>query len=137
MKLLLDTCVVSEVQKPNADAFVSQFISSRHPEDLFLCVITLGEHQKGISLLPAGQKRRGLEIWSVLLQDDYANRILPIDREVALIWGELSARDRNLPVPDGLIAATALRHGMGVVTRNTKDFRSTGVVLINPWQGTE
>ena len=117
--------------------FAAEFISSRHPEHLFLSVITLGEHQKGISLLPAGQERRDLEIWSVLLQGDYAKRILPIDGEVALLWGELAARDRNLPVPDGLIAATALRHGMGVVTRNTKDFRSTGVVLINPWQGAD
>ncbi|MBA2776761.1 MAG: type II toxin-antitoxin system VapC family toxin [Chloroflexia bacterium] len=137
MNLLLDTCVVREIQKPNANAFVAEFISSRHPEHLFLSVITLGQHQKGISLLPAGQKRRDLEIWSVLLQGDYAKRILPIDGEVALLWGELAARDRNLPVPDGLIAATALRHGMGVVTRNTKDFRSTGVVLINPWQGAD
>lgn len=60
-----------------------------------------------------------------------------VDQDVALLWGELSAVDRNLPVPDGLIAATAIRHGFGVVTRNTKDFRATGVILIYPWQGSE
>jgi toxin FitB len=66
------------------------------------------------------------------------DRILPIDHETAVIWGELSARcekqGRPIPAVDGLLAATALRHGLHWMTRNVGDFEQTGVMLLNPWE---
>lgn len=63
----------------------------------------------------------------------FENRILPVDIAVADQWGRLLARHGNIPAVDGLIAATALRHRLTVVTRNEKDFALTGVDLVNPW----
>jgi len=72
------------------------------------------------------------------LERDYASRILPLDREAAHIWGELTAaaqkRGKIVASNDGLIAATAHRHGLHVITRNISDFEPTGAMLINPWE---
>jgi predicted nucleic acid-binding protein len=59
--------------------------------------------------------------------------VRPVDAVVARLWGDLSAAG-SVPAIDGLIAATALRHGLTLVTRNTKDFQTAGVPLLNPWQ---
>jgi len=73
-----------------------------------------------------------------VLEQDYAERILPVDAETARVWGELTAaaraRGKTVSVSDGLIAATALRHGLHVMTRNVSDFIDTGAMLINPWE---
>jgi predicted nucleic acid-binding protein len=66
------------------------------------------------------------------LEADFAERVIPVDRAIARMWGELSAR-QSLPVVDTLIAATALVHGLTVVTRNVADFELVGVALFNPW----
>jgi predicted nucleic acid-binding protein len=137
VRFLLDTNVVSEVTKPNADHNVRAFLGACSPEDVFVSAISLGEMRKGIARLPPGQRRRGLEGWFAEFLTEYGGRILVVDQDVALVWGDLSARDRNLPVPDGLIAATALTNGLTVVTRNVKDFRETGVMLVDPWQGSD
>jgi predicted nucleic acid-binding protein len=67
----------------------------------------------------------------------YADRLLPVDLETSRIWGELTTAarkgGRTVAVGDGLIAATARRHGLHVMTRNTADFESTGVLLLNPF----
>ncbi len=73
------------------------------------------------------------EQWAKELEHTYASRILSIDTEVASIWGVLSAQ-RSRPIVDTLLAATALHHGLTMVTRNTGDVRDTGVPLINPWE---
>lgn len=99
--------------------------------------VTIGELVYGAKRLPVGAKRRDLEAWITSLRQTYAARILPADDETAAIWGELTATvqaaGRLLTPQDGLIAATALRHGLHLMTRNTKDFATTGVLLINPW----
>ena len=73
-----------------------------------------------------------------MLEQDYAERILPVDAETARVWGELTAAAQSggkaVSVSDGLIAATAIRHGLHVMTRNVSDFRDTGAMLINPWE---
>lgn len=137
MKVLLDTCVVSEIQKPDGSQRVKDAVLRCVPDDVFLSVITIGELRNGISLLPQGRKRTALEVWFASLQDTYFDRILSIDMDIARTWGELAAHVRRsgktLASPDGLIAATALRHGMTIMTRNTRDFVSSGVPLIDPW----
>jgi predicted nucleic acid-binding protein len=73
----------------------------------------------------------------VQLEERFAGRILFIDPATAKTWGEVDAKRRRsgrpLPVVDGLLAATALRHGAVLATRNTGDFRDSGVQLVNPW----
>ena len=92
---------------------------------------------KRISLLKESKNKRDLQAWLQALERYYADRILPVDLETSHIWGELTAAAQKagkiVPASDGLIAATARRHGLHVMTRNTEHFAPTGVLLINPW----
>jgi len=137
MRVLLDTNVVSELRRSQADPRVVQRVREIPPQDTYLSAITLGELVYGVTRLPAGKKRRELEAWLIALERSYASGILPVDLETARAWGEVTAlveaKGRSLPPQDGLIAATALRHGLHLMTRNLKDFEGTGVLLINPW----
>ena len=102
-----------------------------------MSVLTVGELVKGISVLDAGKRKDGLSRWLLSIEKEYADRIIPVDAETSRIWGELTAnaqkRGKTVSVPDGLIAATAIRHGLHVMTRNVADFQETGAMLINPW----
>lgn len=137
MKTLIDTDVLSEARKPDGLALVKQQIAAANPDDLFLSVISIGEIAHGIAKLPAGNKRRELEEWFGLTERHFADRILPINRDIAQLWGEITAKaasaGRTLHAADGLIAATAIHHGLRLMTRNVKDFDVTGVLLSNPW----
>jgi predicted nucleic acid-binding protein len=101
---------------------------------LYLSVLTLGELRKGVERLADGRRRLRLENW---LDSDlklrFAGRWLPVDEEVAERWGLVTARGAVLPTTDGLIAATALVHGMTVVTRNAVDMAAAGALVLNPW----
>ena len=137
MRALLDTCVLSELRKPQIDAGVRQAVDELPDDDLFVSVISIGEIAKGIALLDDSRRKRGLQSWLQTLERDYAARILSVDRDTAHIWGELIATARKngriISASDGLIAATARRHGLHVMTRNVSDFEPTGAMLINPW----
>jgi toxin FitB len=137
VKVLLDTCVLSELRRPRGHPGVRQAVDSLDDESLFVSVISIGEIFKGITLLRESQKKRALETWLQILERYYADRLLPIDLETSRIWGELTAAaqkaGRAVHAADGLIAATALRHGLRVMTRNTADFEPTGALLLNPW----
>jgi hypothetical protein len=136
---LLDTCVLSELRNPKVHPGVRLAVDACNEEDLFVSVISIGETLKGISLVRESSKRRALETWLKTLERDYGDRLLSIDLETSRIWGELTAAaqkaGRVVHATDGLIAATALRHGLHVMTRNTPDFEPTGVLLVNPWKG--
>ncbi|GJM45215.1 MAG: ribonuclease VapC [Gemmatimonadota bacterium] len=138
MNVLLDTCVVSEVRRTQGHPRVRERVEAIRSQNLFLSVVTLGEVTKGISLLDDGAQKEALSRWLLMLEQDYAARILPIDVDTSRIWGEITARaqrrGRVVPACDGLIAATAIRHGLHVMTRNTADFQETGAMLINPWE---
>jgi predicted nucleic acid-binding protein len=137
VKLLLDTCVLSELQKPSGSPAVQSFVDLSPSKSLFLSVITIGEITKGVALLSEGERKSSLRAWLIGLSSQFEDRILPLDQETAEIWGELSAsgqqRGRSIPVADGLIAATALRHGLHVATRNTAHFEAAGAMIMNPW----
>ena len=139
MRVLLDTCVLSELRRPKGHPAVCQTVDSLDAENLFVSVISIGEISKGVALLSESQKKRALENWLRTLERYYADRLLPIDLETSRIWGEITAAaqkaGRVVDATDGLIAATALRHGLRVMTRNTADFEPTGVLLLNPWAG--
>jgi predicted nucleic acid-binding protein len=132
---LLDTNVVSETRKKRPDRGVTAFLAAADSATLFLSVLTIGELRKGV------EARRGtdpiaadrLSTWVDTIETEFADRLLGVDAATARLWGELSA-GRSLPVIDTLIAATAIRHGVTLVTRNTGDFDTTGVTLLDPWQ---
>jgi predicted nucleic acid-binding protein len=135
VSFLLDTNVLSELRKgARADAGVVRWFDATDESALFISVLVLGELTQGIESVRRRDKRsaRALEQWLRGLFASYGDRVLPIDAAVAQRWGELNVPDR-LPAVDGLMAATAIVHGLTVVTRNTDDFERTGVAMLNPF----
>jgi predicted nucleic acid-binding protein len=132
---LLDTNVVSETRRTRPDSGVTAFLAAADPAGLFLSVLTLGELRKGVEARrrtdPVAADQLGA--WVDTIETTFADRVLPIGAATARLWGELSA-GRSLPVIDTLIAATAIRHGVTLVTRNADDFESTGAPHVVPWQ---
>ncbi|MBB4053994.1 hypothetical protein GGR20_003666 [Devosia subaequoris] len=135
---LLDTNVISELRKAGdgkADIKVVSWLDSVDATKLYISVITLMELELGILLVERRDPDQGarLRIWvDRHVVPEFADRTLSVDTAVALRCAQLHA-----PNPcaerDGLIAATALVHGMTMVTRNVADFERTGVNIINPW----
>ncbi|MBA3033123.1 MAG: type II toxin-antitoxin system VapC family toxin [Gammaproteobacteria bacterium] len=131
---LLDTVIISELRKRKTDTGVLRWISSQSDEQLFLSVVTLGEIERGI------EKQRKLDpdfadelsVWIESLANNYADRILPVTPVIARCWGRLSARLGH-DGADLLIAATALTHGLTVVTRNISHFKPAGVAVLDPF----
>ncbi len=137
MNVLLDTCVIAEMRRPRPNTQVQGALASLPDSSLFLSVLSVGEIAKGVALLPAGRKKQSLTNWLNGLETYFQDRILAVDVQTTRLWGELTARGQqkgiSIPSVDGLLAATALRHGLHVMTRNTRHFRSTGAVVIDPW----
>jgi len=138
---LLDTNVVSELRKirlGKADSQVAAWADSVDAADLYLSVITLQELEIGILLTERRDPSQGAVFRAWLNKQvlpAFAGRILLVDMAVAQRSAQLHVPDPR-PVRDGLIAATALVHGMTVVTRNVDDFEPTGVAILNPWAKT-
>ena len=132
---LLDTDVLSELRKRNRDAHVVAWIGSVAPADLFLSAVTIFEIERGIE-----QRRRDepafaqdLATWLDTTLRLYGERVLPLTVAVARRWGRLSVQIGNKNL-DLAIAATALEHGLAVVTRNVTHYRSTGAGMMNPFE---
>jgi len=133
---LLDTVVLSELRKPppQRNRNLVQWMGEVPSSDLFISVVTIGEIERGI------ERQRGLNpsfaekiaSWLDLILRAYEDRILPIDVAVARRWGRLSQRIGNKGL-DLAVAATALEHGLTVVTRNVSDFEPTSVSILNPF----
>ena len=130
----MDTNVLSEARRPRGDEGAKSWISTAPPADLYLSVLVVGEIRRGIERLkqrdPAGAEV--YEAWLGTVLSDYADRILPVNAEIADEWGRMSVPD-PVPVVDGLMAATAKVRGMTFVTRNTADVERTGVRVLNPF----
>ena len=139
MRFLLDTNVVSELRKVRigrADARVAAWADSVDAADLYLSIITLQELEIGVLRAERKDPRQGavLRAWlDTQVLPTFAERILPVDQAVALRAAALHVPD-PCSIHDGLIAATALVHGMTIVTRNLADFEATGAPLLNPWR---
>lgn len=108
------------------------------PNRTCFSVLTIGEITKGIALLAPGRKKQALASWLNGLRSQFSDRILPIEQETVELGGELTARAQRsgilIQAVDGLLAATALEHGMHIMTGNTRHFLASGAVIIDPWQ---
>jgi len=139
MMFLLDTNVVSELRKVRlgrAGANVAAWAQSVDAADLFVSAITIMELELGVLSMERKDAQQGalLRLWlEQQVLTEFAGRTLPIDTAVAQRCARLHVPDRR-GERDALIAATALVHGMTVVTRNVEDFKPTGVLLTNPWE---
>jgi len=138
MSWLLDTCTVSEYAKKAPAQKVINWLDEQDEASLFISVITLGEIEKGILKLRAGDLRRcqKLTAWLGKVEQRFAGRILPLDAAALHVWAQIAAHSelagQPLPLMDGLLMATAQCHGLTVVTRNVQDFAAYPQVF-NPW----
>jgi tRNA(fMet)-specific endonuclease VapC len=138
MRYLLDTCVISELVAKHPNRRVVEWVDTVDPETIHLSVITIGEIRKGIEKLPDSKRRTSLLEW---LEDEllvrFSGRILPINVDVILLWGQMTGRlelaGKKMAAMDSLIAAIALQGNLTLVTRNEDDFTYAGIRITNPW----
>jgi toxin FitB len=139
MMFVLDTNLVSELRKVRlgkADKNMTAWTESVDAADLFVSAITIMELELGVLSIERKDTSQGAMLRSWLekhVLPEFSGRTLPVDTAVAQRCARLHVPDKR-GERDALIAATALVHGMTVVTRNVADFESTGVPLINPWE---
>jgi predicted nucleic acid-binding protein len=140
LSYLLDTNVVSELRKigdDKADANVVAWIGAEEAGNFFISAITILELERGVLSIQRRDVAQGARLRAWLdnrIRPEFEGRILSVDDAVATRCAHLHVPDRRNEA-DALIAATALIHGLSIVTRNVRDFEGTGIVLINPWQG--
>lgn len=131
---LIDTVTLSALRKRQRNPNVVAWFERQRTADLFLSVISIGEIERGIARQRATDPdfARALTAWLDRILTVYGERIVPFDLRAARRWGALSATLGN-DSADLMIAATALEHGLTVVTRNVSDFAPTGVAAVDPF----
>ena len=135
MTWLIDTNALSELKKRKPHPGVARWFAEQPSNGLHLSVLTIGELRKGIHAMPAGDRKDRFSAWlEIEIPDYFAGRILDLDAAIADRWGRLCVEaGRPLPAIDSLLAATALVHGLTLVTRNLADFELPGLRFVNPW----
>lgn len=139
---LLDTNILSELRRPRPEPKVLAFVSSLPLESFFVSSVTFAEIRFGIERIDDLHKRSALTDWLNLeLRPMFENRVLPVSEDVMFKWRLLVEQGRKVgrtfPQPDLIIAATALHHGLAIVSRDEGGYAKTGVTLVNPWQESE
>ena len=139
MKWLLDTNAFSEPGRPQPDRGFMAWFDRADDADMVLSVVTIGEMDRGVALMAAGQRRSRIEAINRGALQAFGGHVLPFDLSIARLWGSLSAdlrgRGFHFGAPDEMIAATALYHGLTVVTRDVRPFEHSGCKLLSPWSG--
>jgi toxin FitB len=135
---LLDTNILSELRRPKPEPKVTAFIAAQRLESLYISTVTLAEIRFGIELLPDAARRSELNNWlSLKMRPMFEQRVLEITEDVMLKWRLLVEEGRKTghtySQPDLIIAATALHHGMTVVSRDTAEYAKARVAVFNPW----
>ena len=130
---LLDTDVLSALRRRDRNPELVRWVETQRTPDLYLSVVTVGEVERGITQQQQRNPSFALElaIWLDRVLAWYSDRILPVDAATARRWGQLSATLGH-DGADLLIAATALEHGLTVVTRNVRHFEPMGVPALDP-----
>ena len=136
--IILDTNVMSEPLKPVPEPAVLDWLDRQSPQTLYLTTVNLAELLAGIEVLPQGRRRAELQhALTTQVIPLFEGRILSFDEKAAEAFARIHASAQALGNPisfaDGAIAAIASAQGFILATRNVRDFRSTGVELINPW----
>jgi hypothetical protein len=131
---LIDSVTLSELRKRERDPKVVAWFERRRTTELFLSVISIGEMERGIARQRATDPvfADALAVWLDRVLILYDERVVPFDLRTARRWGALSAALGN-DSADLMIAATALEHGLTIVTRNVSDFEPTGVAVLDPF----
>ena len=131
---LIDTVMLSELRKRKRDPMVVRWFERQRTTDLFLSVISIGEIERGIARQRTTDPgfASALADWLDRVLTLYGERVVPFDLRTARRWGALSASHGN-DSADLMIAATALEHGLTVVTRNVSDFEPSGVAVLDPF----
>jgi toxin FitB len=135
---LLDTNVLSELRRTKPDRKVVAFIAAQPIDRLYVSTVTLAEIRFGIELLPETLLRAQLNEWLThRVRPMFAERILPVSEDVLFKWRLLVEEGRKVghtfSQPDLFIAATALHHGLTIVSRDVGDYARARVALFNPW----
>jgi predicted nucleic acid-binding protein len=134
---LLDTNAISEPGRTNPDPAYARWFGGLETSEIRLSAISVGELRRGVALLDPGERRGRVESLYANIIVRFSAQILPVDIAVAETWGSLSARLKRtgmvIGAPDELIAATALAHGLTLVTRNSRHFEPCGCDLLSPW----
>lgn len=138
---LLDTNILSELRRPKPESRVVSFITSTPLDLLFVSVVTFAEIRFGIECLADVARRAELNDWLAHeVRPMFERRVLAVSEDVMLKWRLLVAEGRKVghtySQPDLIIAATALQHGLTVVSRDTSDFKKARVPVLNPWRET-
>lgn len=136
MSCLVDTNIYSEPVKPKPEPKIIEWLR-KHGRELYVSTVTIGEIRRGIERLPEGKRKTQLRVWLQAICDCMKGRVLSFNASTAHVWGQLKAKwDKagiNVPSLDSQIAATAHRHRLTVITRNTSDFNKSGVKVIDPF----
>ena len=135
---LLDTNVISELRRPRPSARVRTFVAAQPLEALFVSTITFAEIRYGIETIGDPIRRAELNDWLLhRVRPMFDQRVLEVSEDVMFKWRHLVEEGRKaghtFSQPDLIIAATALHHGLTVVTRDTGDYQLARVALFNPW----
>lgn len=135
---LLDTNILSELRRPKPEKLVVAFVAEQPLETLFVSAVTLAEIRFGIELITDPGRRAALHDWLThKIRPMFAQRVLQVTEDVMFKWRLLVDEGRKTghtySQPDLIIAATALQHGMTMVTRDVGDFARAGVAIFNPW----
>ena len=138
MRWLLDTNILSELRRPKPEPKVVGFVAKQPLELLYVSVVTLAEIRSGIEVLPDVTRRSELNAWLAhKVRPMFEQRVLPITEDVMLKWRLLVEEERKIghtfSQPDLIIAATALHHGLTVVSRDVSDYQKAHVPVFNPW----
>lgn len=136
---LLDTNILSELRKPKPEPKVVAFVGAQALDSLYVSTVTFAEIRFGIELVADVHKRAALSDWlNLQLRPMFENRALPVSEDVMFKWRLMVEEGRKaghtFSQPDLIIAATALHHGLTIVSRDTGGYDRTGVPLVNPWK---